>query len=147
MGLGKIAGISCVVRATAAHILLFRGMAAALFLALLVTAALAQTYRFNRIEVEGTKRIIAETRPALIVFGRSVIVHREPVLFFGGHASLLLTKGGRRRRYEGRRGGVDEVRSPHRYAVDPRPLRTISHSRFSSAACEGRRSNTARTAR
>lgn len=33
----------------------------------------------HRIDVEETRRIIAETRPELIVFGRSVIIHREPV--------------------------------------------------------------------
>ena len=38
-----------------------------------------QTDNPHRIDVEGTKRIIGETRPDLIVFGRSVIIHREPV--------------------------------------------------------------------
>jgi aminomethyltransferase len=33
----------------------------------------------HRIDVEATKRLIAETRPELLVFGRSVIVHTEPV--------------------------------------------------------------------
>ena len=33
----------------------------------------------QRIDVEATKRLIAETRPELIVFGRSVIIHTEPV--------------------------------------------------------------------
>lgn len=33
----------------------------------------------HRIDVEATKRLIAETRPELIVFGRSVIIHTEPV--------------------------------------------------------------------
>ena len=33
----------------------------------------------HRIEVEGTKEIIARTKPELIVFGRSVIIHKEPV--------------------------------------------------------------------
>ncbi len=32
-----------------------------------------------RIDVEVTKRLIAERRPELLVFGRSVIIHREPV--------------------------------------------------------------------
>jgi aminomethyltransferase len=33
----------------------------------------------HRIDVEATKHLIAETRPELIVFGRSVIIHKEPV--------------------------------------------------------------------
>ncbi len=33
----------------------------------------------HRIDVEATKQLIAETRPELLVFGRSVIVHKEPV--------------------------------------------------------------------
>jgi aminomethyltransferase len=33
----------------------------------------------HRIDVEETKRIIAERRPELLVFGRSVIIEREPV--------------------------------------------------------------------
>ncbi|MDJ0949026.1 MAG: glycine cleavage system aminomethyltransferase GcvT [Alphaproteobacteria bacterium] len=33
----------------------------------------------HRIDVEPTKALIQETRPELIVFGRSVIIHREPV--------------------------------------------------------------------
>ena len=33
----------------------------------------------HRIDVEATKRLIAETGPELLVFGRSVIIHREPV--------------------------------------------------------------------
>ncbi|MDJ0942550.1 MAG: glycine cleavage system aminomethyltransferase GcvT [Kiloniellales bacterium] len=33
----------------------------------------------HRIDVEATKRLIAETRPELLVFGRSVIIHKEPV--------------------------------------------------------------------
>ncbi len=33
----------------------------------------------HRIDVEATRALIAERRPELIVFGRSVIVHREPV--------------------------------------------------------------------
>ncbi len=33
----------------------------------------------HRVDVEKTKALIAETRPELIVFGRSVIIHREPV--------------------------------------------------------------------
>jgi aminomethyltransferase len=33
----------------------------------------------HRIDVEATKRLIAEKRPELLVFGRSVIVHTEPV--------------------------------------------------------------------
>jgi aminomethyltransferase len=33
----------------------------------------------HRIDVEATKRLIAETHPELIVFGRSVIIHKEPV--------------------------------------------------------------------
>lgn len=32
-----------------------------------------------RIDAQATKELIAETKPELIVFGRSVIVHREPV--------------------------------------------------------------------
>lgn len=38
-----------------------------------------QTENTQRIDVEGTKRMIAEKRPELLVFGRSVIVHKEPV--------------------------------------------------------------------
>jgi aminomethyltransferase len=33
----------------------------------------------HRVDVEKTKALIAETRPELIVLGRSVIIHREPV--------------------------------------------------------------------
>ncbi|MCP5151733.1 MAG: glycine cleavage system aminomethyltransferase GcvT [Ectothiorhodospiraceae bacterium] len=33
----------------------------------------------QRIDVAATKALIAQTRPELVVFGRSVIVHREPV--------------------------------------------------------------------
>ncbi|MFQ6016998.1 MAG: glycine cleavage system aminomethyltransferase GcvT, partial [Kiloniellaceae bacterium] len=33
----------------------------------------------HRIDVEATKRLIAATRPELLVFGRSVIIHKEPV--------------------------------------------------------------------
>ncbi len=33
----------------------------------------------HRIDVEAAKQVIAEARPDLIVFGRSVIVHKEPV--------------------------------------------------------------------
>jgi len=33
----------------------------------------------HRIDVEATKALIARTRPDLLVFGRSVIIHREPV--------------------------------------------------------------------
>ena len=33
----------------------------------------------HRIDAEATKELIAERRPDLIVFGRSVIIHREPV--------------------------------------------------------------------
>jgi aminomethyltransferase len=33
----------------------------------------------QRIDIEGTKRIIAEKRPELLVFGRSVMVHKDPV--------------------------------------------------------------------
>lgn len=33
----------------------------------------------HRIDVERTKQLIAESRPELIVFGRSVIIHTEPV--------------------------------------------------------------------
>jgi len=33
----------------------------------------------HRIDVEATKELIARTRPELLVFGRSVIIHREPV--------------------------------------------------------------------
>jgi aminomethyltransferase len=33
----------------------------------------------HRIDVEATKRLIAKTRPELLVFGRSVIIHKEPV--------------------------------------------------------------------
>jgi aminomethyltransferase len=33
----------------------------------------------HRIDVEPTKQLIVETRPELIVFGRSVIIHQEPV--------------------------------------------------------------------
>jgi aminomethyltransferase len=33
----------------------------------------------HRIDVEATKALIGERRPELIVFGRSVIIHREPV--------------------------------------------------------------------
>jgi aminomethyltransferase len=33
----------------------------------------------HRIDVERTKELIAETRPELLVFGRSVIIHTEPV--------------------------------------------------------------------
>lgn len=32
-----------------------------------------------RIDIEATKRLILETRPELLVFGRSVIIHKEPV--------------------------------------------------------------------
>jgi aminomethyltransferase len=32
-----------------------------------------------RIDVEATKQLIAKTRPELLVFGRSVIIHKEPV--------------------------------------------------------------------
>ncbi len=32
-----------------------------------------------RIDVEATKQLIADTRPELLVFGRSVIIHKEPV--------------------------------------------------------------------
>ena len=37
-----------------------------------------------RIDAERTKEIVAEARPQLIVFGRSVIVHREPVREIAG---------------------------------------------------------------
>jgi aminomethyltransferase len=33
----------------------------------------------HRIDIEATKALIGETRPELIVFGRSVIIHKEPV--------------------------------------------------------------------
>ena len=33
----------------------------------------------HRIDVEATKELIARTRPELLVFGRSVIIHKEPV--------------------------------------------------------------------
>ncbi len=33
----------------------------------------------HRIDIAGTQALIAETRPELIVFGRSVIIHKEPV--------------------------------------------------------------------
>ncbi len=33
----------------------------------------------HRIDVEAAKQLIAETRPELLVFGRSVIIHKEPV--------------------------------------------------------------------
>ena len=33
----------------------------------------------HKIDVEAAKAVIAETRPELIVFGRSVIIHKEPV--------------------------------------------------------------------
>jgi aminomethyltransferase len=33
----------------------------------------------HRIDVEATKRLISATRPELLVFGRSVIIHKEPV--------------------------------------------------------------------
>jgi aminomethyltransferase len=33
----------------------------------------------HRIDVEAAKRLIARTRPELLVFGRSVIIHKEPV--------------------------------------------------------------------
>ncbi len=33
----------------------------------------------HRIDVEATKQLILETRPELLVFGRSVIIHKEPV--------------------------------------------------------------------
>jgi glycine/serine hydroxymethyltransferase len=38
-----------------------------------------QTENPQRIDVEGTKRLIVEKSPELLVFGRSVIVHKEPV--------------------------------------------------------------------
>jgi aminomethyltransferase len=38
----------------------------------------------HRIDVEAAKELIARTRPELIVFGRSVIIHKEPVAEIAG---------------------------------------------------------------